>query len=134
MYDWSAAQKNTILITGHTHQPVFNSLTHLERLYLQLEKARTLNDQDAQKKIESEIPRRKLEYDFVNHSFGSMRPTYFNSGCCCFDDGTITGIEISDGTIRLVKWSLLSGVPVRTIAEEEDIISLVDRLNSRTLP
>ena len=33
MYDWSAAQEKTLLVTGHTHQPVFNSLTHLERLY-----------------------------------------------------------------------------------------------------
>jgi hypothetical protein len=36
MYDWSAAQEKTLLVTGHTHQPVFNSLTHLERLYQRL--------------------------------------------------------------------------------------------------
>ena len=30
--------------------------------------------------------------------------TYFNSGCCCFDDGDITGIEIEAGMIRLIKW------------------------------
>jgi len=84
MYDWSAAQENTVLVTGHTHQPVFNSLTHLERLYQQLKKAHTLNDADAQKKIEAEIPRRKREYDYVNQSFDDTRPSYFNSGCCCF--------------------------------------------------
>src|SRR6201999_1342327 len=33
MYEWSAKRKNTILITGHTHQPVFRSLTELEALY-----------------------------------------------------------------------------------------------------
>jgi UDP-2,3-diacylglucosamine pyrophosphatase LpxH len=130
MYDWSAAQENTMLITGHTHQPVFNSLTHLERLYQQLKKARTLNDADAQKKIEAEIPRRKREYDFVNQSFDAMRPTYFNSGCCCFEDGTITGIEISDGFIRLIKWSLVNGKPERAVAEEEKLESLVDMISS----
>jgi predicted phosphodiesterase len=124
MYDWSAAQENTLLVTGHTHQPVFNSLTHLERLYQQLEKARTLNDADAQKKIEAEIPRRKREYDFVNQSFDKMKPTYFNSGCCCFDDGTITAIEISDGFIRLIKWSLVNGKPERIVAEEEELSKL----------
>ncbi len=128
MYDWSAAQEKTLLITGHTHQPVFNSLTHLERLYLRLEKARTLNDKDAQIKIEAEIPRRKREYDFINHSFGKMKPTYFNSGCCCFDDGTITGIEISAGYIRLVKWSLMNGKPERIIAEEESLETLAERI------
>ena len=124
MYDWSAAQEKTLLVTGHTHQPVFNSLTHLERLYQSIEKARTLNDADAVKKIEEEIPRRKREYDFVNQSFREMKPTYFNSGCCCFDDGTITGIEIQDGFIRLIKWSLVQGVPARTVAEEEELRTL----------
>jgi UDP-2,3-diacylglucosamine pyrophosphatase LpxH len=128
MYDWSAAQNKTLLITGHTHQPVFNSLTHLERLYQRLEKAKTLNDADAIKKIDAEIPRRKREYDFVNQSFGRMKPTYFNSGCCCFEDGTITGIEICDGFIRLVKWSLLNSKPGRTIVEEESLSSLYARI------
>ena len=132
MYDWSAAQVNTVLVTGHTHQPVFNSLTHLERLYQQLKKAHTLNDADAQKKIEAEIPRRKREYDFVNQSFDTMRPTYFNSGCCCFEDGTITGIEICDGFIRLIKWSLIHGKPERSVAEEEKLESLAEMINSST--
>src|SRR5450432_4794419 len=130
MYEWSAAQKKILLITGHTHQPVFNSLTHLERLYQNLEKARTLNDADALKKIEAEIPRRKREYGYVNQSFGNMRPTYFNSGCCCFDDGTITGIEICDGFIRLIKWSLVNGKPERVVAEEERLNSLSERLTN----
>src|SRR5688572_28677605 len=30
MYEWSYGQKNLLLITGHTHQPVFESLTHIE--------------------------------------------------------------------------------------------------------
>ena len=133
MYDWSAAQQNTVLVTGHTHQPVFNSLTHLERLYQQLKKARTLNDADAQKKIEAEIPRRKREYDFVHHSFDTMKPTYFNSGCCCFEDGTITGIEISDGFIRLIKWSLVSGNPERIVAEEEKLEILAELISGSAI-
>src|SRR5450432_2925421 len=132
MYDWSAAQDNILLVTGHTHQPVFNSLTHLERLYQRLEKARTVNDADALQKIEAEIPRRKREYDFVNQSFDKMKPTYFNSGCCCFEDGTITGIEISDGFIRLVKWSLVNGKPERTVAEEEKLDSLAQIIGDFT--
>ena len=128
MYDWSAEQDKTLLVTGHTHQPVFNSLTHLERLYQRIEKAHTLDDADAIKKIEEEIPRRKREYDFVNQAFRTMKPTYFNSGCCCFDDGTITGIEISDGYIRLVKWSLVRGIPERIVAEEETLKTLAEKM------
>jgi UDP-2,3-diacylglucosamine pyrophosphatase LpxH len=129
MYDWSAAQKKTLLVTGHTHQPVFNSLTHLERLYLQLENAQNRSDPEAATKIASEIPRRKREYNFVNQSFAHMKPSYFNSGCCCFDDGTITGIEICDGFIRLIKWSLVNGTPQRIVAEEEKLSALYEQLD-----
>ncbi len=128
MYQWSAAQENVILITGHTHQPVFNSLTHLERLYLDLEEAQLKKDDDAIAKIEAEIPRRKKEYDFVNHSFRDMKPSYFNSGCCCFDDGTITGIEIADGNVRLIKWSYVNGEPQRIVAEETSLADLANKI------
>jgi len=130
MYQWSASQNNTILITGHTHQPVFNSLTHLERLYLQLEEATIKNDQEAIKSIEAEIPRRKREYDFVNHSFRNMKPSYFNSGCCCFDDGNITGIEIADNCIRLVKWSTANAVSTRIVAEETSLAELAEKIRN----
>jgi predicted phosphodiesterase len=131
MYDWSAGQKSTILITGHTHQPVFNSLTHLERLYQRLEIANSSHNAIAIKNIEAEIPRRKREYNYINQSFDKMKPSYFNSGCCCFDDGTITGIEICDGFIRLVKWSLQNGNSVRFVMEESDLRSLSKALASK---
>lgn len=129
MYEWSAAQKNLLLITGHTHQPVFNSLTHLERLYLQLEDALKENNTTAIKKIEAEIPRRQREYDFVNASYHKMKPSYFNTGCCCFRDGTITGIEIADGAIRLIKWSYdANKKPLRIVAEEMMLEDLVKKI------
>ena len=31
-------------------------------------------------------------------------PAYFNTGCCAFPDGDITGLELVDGRIRLVRW------------------------------
>src|ERR1700759_4786312 len=36
MYEWSAKQKGLLLVIGHTHQPVFRSLTHIEQLYQDL--------------------------------------------------------------------------------------------------
>jgi UDP-2,3-diacylglucosamine pyrophosphatase LpxH len=128
MYEWSAGQENVLLVTGHTHQPVFDSMTHLERLYCKLDEARNAGDAGAIQKIESEIPRRQREYDFVHHSLKDMKPSYFNSGCCCFDDGTITGIEISSGFIRLIKWSLINGKPQRVVAEEERLTDIAGRI------
>src|SRR6185503_3784814 len=31
-------------------------------------------------------------------------PCYFNTGCCSFGDGDVTGLELADGAIRLVRW------------------------------
>ncbi len=130
MYQWSAVQKDLILITGHTHQPVFNSLTHLERLYLQRELAMEKKDDELLAAVEKEIPRRKQEYGHVSGNFRDMKPSYFNSGCCCFDDGTITGIEIQGGDILLVKWYYESGVPTRKVLEEDSLLQLSERIEN----
>ncbi len=134
MYEWSETQKNIILVTGHTHQPVFNSLTHLERLYLQLEEAQAGKDIAAVQKIEAEIPRRRREYNFMNASFRNMKPSYFNTGCCCFRDGTITGIEIEGGFMRLVKWSYGNDKePQRSVAEEISLEELIKKTQDNNL-
>jgi predicted phosphodiesterase len=118
MYDWSSVEKNTLLITGHTHQPVFMSLTHLERLYVKLEQARKLNDISAIKTIDDEIKKVQPQNE-TPPDFSKVIPSYFNSGCCCFDDGDITGIEIADECIRLIKWK-----NTREVLEEIKLVEL----------
>jgi hypothetical protein len=39
------------------------------------------------------------------------KPCYFNTGCCCFADGDITGLELAGGEIRLVRWPDKYGRP-----------------------
>lgn len=103
MYEWTVDTPNTALITGHTHQPVFASLTHIEWLYKQLIEAKKSGDTtkvaDHEKEISTVDEQHTIIPDFANY-----QPRYFNSGCCCFSDGDITGIEIADGNISLVKW------------------------------
>ncbi|HMK17868.1 MAG TPA: metallophosphoesterase [Chitinophagaceae bacterium] len=106
MYEWSAKYKNLVLITGHTHQPVFESLTHPERLYRQLGDAIKANNADEVKKIEEEIKGRGRNYKTTPTQYLTLKPSYFNSGCCCFRDGDITGIEITYEKIALVKWNI----------------------------
>ena len=124
MYEWSSAEKNRLLITGHTHQPVFMSLTHLEILYSKLDDAKKSNDTSAIKNIEDEIEKVKPKNETAL-DFSKIIPSYFNSGCCCFDDGDITGIEIADGCIRLIKWK-----DNRQVLEEIKLIELVKLLPS----
>ncbi|SDE77903.1 Calcineurin-like phosphoesterase superfamily domain-containing protein [Mucilaginibacter pineti] len=103
MYEWSSTREHTLLITGHTHQPVFKSLTHLEKLYDEMARAKKANNTAALAEIEKQITNRHMQGDAVP-DFSTYHPTYFNSGCCCFNDGDITGIEIAQGSIRLIKW------------------------------
>jgi predicted phosphodiesterase len=106
MYEWSAKYNSLILITGHTHQPVFESLTHPEKLYKQLGDAIKANRADEVIKIEQEIKRRGRDYKTTPAQYLTMKPSYFNSGCCCYRDGDITGIEITYEKITLVKWNI----------------------------
>lgn len=103
MYEWSSQQQNILLITGHTHQPVFKSLTELEILYNKLNIATQQKNEAVIKDIESRITVRRRKGDILP-DYSAIKPVYFNSGCCCFNDGDISGIEIADGKIRLIKW------------------------------
>jgi UDP-2,3-diacylglucosamine pyrophosphatase LpxH len=128
MYQWSSVQKNTLLITGHTHQPVFASLTFLERLYKEFQLASSGNNAERQAAIKEKI--REIEKDFaaVAVDYMSMRPSYFNSGCCCFSDGDITGLEIVDGCIQLIKWTRKGETSSREVLEStslEELIKLI---------
>lgn len=128
MYEWSATQKNLIFISGHTHKPVFASLDHIDRLTKQLEKAIAAGDEARGKEIAGEIEKRKLEYAGKKFVKTMAHPSYFNSGCCCFNDGDITGIEIAEGFIRLIKWETDDKGPVRKVLEESPLYYIFDSL------
>lgn len=118
MYEWSSAQENLVLVTGHTHQPVFESMTHLERLYKQLLQARQKDDSTSIAKLQEEIAFRRQEYDHVSEDYLHLKPSYFNTGCCCFMDGDITGIEIEAGQIRLIKWKSADNTSQKAVLEQ----------------
>jgi predicted phosphodiesterase len=123
MYEWTMQFRDVILVTGHTHKPVFESLDHIQRLNKQLEKAIELKDEAAIETINSEIQKRLTEYRRESNTRDNTHviPSYYNSGCCCFSDGDITGIEIADGYMRLVKWCKKDGLPHREVKEESHI-------------
>jgi hypothetical protein len=125
MYEWSIQQNNLLLITGHTHQPIFESLTHLERLYRQLLLARKENDDELRTATEKEIEKRNYRFASVSEDYLDMKPCYFNSGCCCFNDGDITGIEIVDNSVRLIEWKVTNAKPTRFLLEEATLEELM---------
>lgn len=102
MHEWSSEQKNLLLVTGHTHQPVFASGKYHDH------------------------PSNKIDVDGPQHQ---VKPCYYNSGCCCYDDGDITGIEIAGGYIRLVKWYDEEVLPRRMVLEERKVTDIFADLN-----
>lgn len=127
MYEWSSIEKNMLLVTGHTHQPVFLSLTHLERLYVKLANAKKNNDVEKVRSVEAEIAKAE-PVNPTPPDLSKTIPSYFNTGCCCFNDGDITGIEIAEGCIRLIKWHSKIDIPQREVLEEIKLAELEDLL------
>ncbi len=83
-YQWAKKQK-LMLICGHTHQAIFASLTHYDRLVNE-----TKEPEKRKETARKEIKRKAI-------------PCYFNTGCCGYTNG-ITCIEIEKSSIRLIKW------------------------------
>jgi predicted phosphodiesterase len=124
MYQWSSKRKNMLLITGHTHQPVFKSVTHLEKLYEELNAAKKNKDKKTIIDLQKQISNRQNKGERIP-DFAGYLDTYFNSGCCCFNDGDITGIELADGCIRLVKWQYtINNESERLVLEESKLDDL----------
>ncbi len=132
MFDWANDMKHQIIVCGHTHQPVFMSFTHADFLQSKITALnRKINKASSSEvvhrlEIEKEVVLTELkriidDYDSTTINVKNHRkPCYFNSGCCSFSDGDITGIEIEEGHIRLVKWSLHSETN-RIILEDGDL-------------
>lgn len=135
MYEWVAPQKNLLLITGHTHQPIFLSLTYLERLFSRLTRAKQQRNMAEVDEIKAQIKLRKIKENSTT-DFSAYQPTYFNTGCCCFNDGDITGIEIADGFIRLIKWEYNDKELSQRVVLEEILLKelLTSFANNPTLP
>lgn len=100
MFTW-ASSNDCILISGHTHRPIFMSSSHMDRLKKEIE--------ESDKELEKEALEAKMEevrqLDGESPELDMDRPLYFNTGCCSFSDGDITGIELAEHEIRLIKWT-----------------------------
>ena len=140
MYDWAANRNDLVLVAGHTHRPVFVSMPNIEtieRIY-STDKGGGLESTSAgQEKLEhaaaQELAWAKAESgisELESHSKGRDRSCYFNTGCCSFSNGDITGLEISDGEIRLVRWATDLGDPSKRVLEARELRTVLAELNA----
>ena len=115
-YDW-AKSKKIILIAGHTHRPMFESLTKIDRIRMEIEnKFREYiaeKDSGQKEKLREEIQAKRKELLIVRELEGEeekwprleqtelLIPCYFNDGSCLHRNG-ITCIELGEEKIRLI--------------------------------
>jgi len=99
-----------IAIAGHTHRPVFADRTQEQPSDDQI-KAKDNELREARLAHQStDVLRARLEYLKASVAYYEdpepvVPPAYFNTGCCSFGDGDVTGIEITAEEIKLVRWT-----------------------------
>lgn len=115
MYSWACEQTKQVLIAGHTHRPVFKSESHEEVARRSLQQAEEkLLKHPGNTRVQRQVAElaAELEWILAQNLLSPQtiplvefkKPSYFNTGCCAFLDGDVTGLEFSDGEIRLVRW------------------------------
>jgi UDP-2,3-diacylglucosamine pyrophosphatase LpxH len=118
VYNFAREHKIVSLI-GHTHRPLFESLSKIEYLKFKIEqycRDYSQAEESIQPKLAAKIKKFNEELQYLstkkNKRDGSrsslynsdlMVPCIFNSGCVIGKKG-ITAIEITDGSIALVHW------------------------------
>ncbi len=113
-----ARQRKIIALIGHTHRPLFESLSKRDSLKFHIEQlCRLYPRADGQEKaiLEKQIKQAREELqDLVHRKEGAadsgslyasepLVPCLFNSGCAIGKKG-ITALELEAGSIRLVYW------------------------------
>ncbi|UCC87039.1 MAG: hypothetical protein JSV81_19645 [Anaerolineales bacterium] len=118
LYEWAKANR-LLLIAGHTHRPMFRSFSKTFQLKLMrddlLRQLRSTTDPYLHFLLPAAIARinqvigastEELEEDKeVSRIEDNPLPCYFNDGCCVHTNG-MTGTEIDQGEIRLIKWEI----------------------------
>ena len=115
MYAWSEQQDRIVLIAGHTHRPVFKSESQEEVTRKALKEAEEkLFKNPGSVSLQEKVAELAAELEWVLAQnllapksipvIEFKKPSYFNTGCCAFRDGDVTGLEFSEGEVRLVRW------------------------------
>lgn len=129
MFHWASTQPTKpLMIAGHTHRPVFGTskppkpaLRPIAEIESDLEAAKATGDRDRVATLRAELEWTKVVQLRVAPPVPIQPPCYFNTGCCCFPDGDVTGLELADGEIRLVRWPTDEDKPAAKLLVGDDL-------------
>lgn len=117
MFEWAQSQDGEYplaLVTGHTHRPVFSTPRRAARDEEQVQSEYDAADKAGRPDLRAELEAIRVETADLSRAYVEVDPPcYFNTGCCSFPDGDITGLEIEGGKICLVRWPDDEGKPRR---------------------
>ncbi|MGI9019482.1 MAG: hypothetical protein ACR2G3_02080 [Solirubrobacterales bacterium] len=137
MFAWARAHPaRPILITGHTHRPVFASSRppvprrRAESIVAEdLAEARRLGQENAIAELRAELELIRAEARRGDPPPTPVQPPcYFNSGASSFADGDCTALEIAGGKIRLVRWLDDSDDPHPKLLAEDELDSILGQV------
>ena len=115
MYQWALNHDPpVVLVAGHTHRPVFGSsvptpdvgksVPELEATLGRLRSAGAEATAIAELRARIEWTRAEEHRVGLQAPTPLERPCYFNSGCCSYGDGDVTGLVLDGDRMRLVRW------------------------------
>jgi UDP-2,3-diacylglucosamine pyrophosphatase LpxH len=111
MFSWAKQHRKDVvaLIAGHTHRPAFGtSKPHVpskSEIDALRDEAQAKDNQLERARAQAELQFRRAERRWILNSPEDITPPcYFNTGCCAFSDGDVTGIQIADRKISLVRF------------------------------
>ncbi len=130
----AARRLGIITISGHTHRPLFESLSKYDSLRWSIEELlKEYSTADAERRVDivtlvgiyseelERLGKKELRHGLSRGLYEEkslLIPCLFNSGCATGKNG-MTAIEIANGSIELVHWS--AGPAVRDYIEREAI-------------
>ncbi len=130
LFEWANAHR-LLLVAGHTHRALLRPFFLSDQFRLiqdrLVRKLSGTSDPYLRDRLSSTIERlNRLLQSPPDDS--NPATNYFNEGCCVHTDG-LTGIEIEQGEVRLIRWkNSQPGVNPRHVVQSSDLGAILARL------